>query len=347
MSVYETDSIFTLIRYDLHTKLLQGLVFVKQADKLSTCRVTFESLTRFLDERKADMAADPLLLLPTLLSFQQFRSHEPVRWRDSVLDLEGWLGVTRRRDHLDDQGYPEPSDRLAFLNAQQASLALEMDDAGASARSILLLLEQAARLVRVCGGLERCPGDVEMAIECRAVSARLYVLQVDMCAANMQTLKRALFNRMGEADNQTMKGIAVIGLVFLPTMLVASVVQAGFSNGQGANPGGGGLGVSSFWSMFLSLCVGLTVLVMGVWVAWERYGYRWLEKLRNMEVNNRWQQERQLYSLPYENELRRAQLGDLESQLNNLETFPQYADGRHRTICTNRQYCIHNRQSSF
>jgi hypothetical protein len=340
ISVYETDSIFILVRYDIATHLLQGVVFLKQVDMLSTCPLTFDSLARFLDERRAEMAADPLMLLPTLLSFLQFRSHEPVRWRHSVLRFESWLGVTRRRDHLDHMGYQGPSDRFAFLNAQQASLALEIDDAGASARSILLLLEQVGRLVRVCEGVAPCPSDAEMVTESRAVSARLYVIQVDMSAAHMQTLKGALYNRMGEADNQTMKGIAVIGLVFLPTMLVASMVQAGFSNGQGTNPSIDGWAASQFWSMFLSLCVGLTALVMGLWVAWERYGYRWLEKLRKMEVKNRWQKEGQLYALQYENELRMR-------QLSKLEAFPPFSDSRHRALCTNRQYCIHNTQSSF
>jgi hypothetical protein len=337
ISVYETDSIFILVRYDLTASLLKGLVFAKQADKLSTCPLTFSSLARFLDERRADVAADPLLLLPALLSFQQHRSHEPVRWRDSVLGLEGWLGVTRRRDHLDHQGYPGPSDRFAFLNAQQASLALDLDEAGAAARSIALVLEQVGRLARICAEVERCPGEAEMAIECRTVSARLYVLQVDMCAANMQTIKVALYNRMGEADNQTMKGIAVIGLVFLPTMLVASVFQAGSSNSPGSSSGGNGLIASNFWSLFPSLCVGLTALVMGMWVAWERYGYRWLESLRNMEVKRRWQEEQQRYSLPYENELR----------IRQLSMSAQFDDSGHRTICTNRQYCIHNRQRSY
>jgi hypothetical protein len=185
--------------------------------------------------------------------------------------------------------------------------------------------------------VERCPGEAEMAVECRMVSARLYVLQVDMCAAHMQTIKGALYNRMGEADNQTMKGIAVIGLVFLPTMLVASVFQAGSSNSQGSSSGGNGLVASKFWSLFPSLCVGLTVLVMGMWVAWERYGYRWLENLRNMEVKHRWQKDGQLCLLPYENELR----------IRQLSKSAQFDDSGHRKICTNLQYCVHNRQRSF
>jgi hypothetical protein len=338
ISVYETDSIFILVRYDITGRLLKGLVFTKEVDKLATCPLTFRSLERFLDERRDDAASDPLMIITTLLSFLEMRSHEPVRWRDSILALEGRLGVTRRREHLDELGYPEPSDRFAFLNAQQASLALELHDAGAAARSIALLLGRISRLVRLCEGVGRCPSPVELATECREVTARLYVLQVDMCAADVTTLEGGLYNRMGEAYNQTMKGIAVIGLVFLPTMLVSGVFQAGSGGGQGSSGSGSyGLDARSFWSLFMSLCAALTVLMIAAWVAWERCGYRWMEQIRNLEVEHHWKQDRELYSVACESELRSQQ----------LSRSAQPIDSRHRAICTNRRFCIDNKQRGF
>jgi hypothetical protein len=344
MAVYETDAIFILVRYDIVAQVLTGLIFFKQFDGLSTCTLTLNSIVSFLNERRDEIQVAPLILLPTLLSFLQFRSHTPIRWRVSLLNAEARLGVTRRRDFLDLKGYPAAIDDFAFLNAHLSSLAHELDDTAAATKSIRLLHAQVGRVVRICEGFERCPSMAELAAECKEVYAQLFDLQVGMSRGNGQTLQGALYNKIGVAENQRMKVIAVISLMFLPTTLVAGVFGAGIISVQGAHSGSGsGQVVSKLWPLFLLLCVGLTVLVFGLWIAWERHGNRWLRKLGRMDVQGRWQTQQPVGYVPFEKKLREKQLSESQESLAQLER-----DGRQRSNCSDGYYCLeHNKEYTF
>jgi len=330
MATYETDAILILIRYDIASQVLKGLVFFKQMDVLSKCDITFDSIIPFLDERKDEIEETPLTLLPILLSFLQFRSHNSVNWRVSPLNAEGELGVTHRRDFMDAKGYPKANDDLAFLNAHLASMAHELDDTVAAASNVQLLLKQTALAVRICKGADPCPGKAELMAECRAVNAQLYVEQVQMSIANMQTLKGALYNKIGAAENRTTKSIAVLGLVVLPTMLVSNVFAAGIFNLQGPSSNVDGGVVSKSWPLFLSLCVGLTGLMLSMWTLWERCGNRWLENLGNTEVQNRWRKDGQPTSVPQETELRKMLI------IKSKKGLVQFR----RSHCTDGYFCI-------
>jgi len=332
ISTYETDAILILVRYDIASQVLKGLVFFKQMDSLSKCDIRFDSIIPFLDERKDEIEETPLIILPILLSFLQFRSHNSVKWRVDLHNAEGELGVTRRRDFLDAKGYRKATDDFAFLNAHLASTAHELDDTVAAAKNIQLLLQQTAKVVRICDGVERCPSRAELMAECRAVNAQLYAEQVQMSIANMQTLRGALYSRMGAAENRTAKSIAMLGLVVLPTMLVSNVFATGILNLQGTYSNVDGGTVSKLWPWFLSLCVGLTALMFSLWTLWERCGARWLEKLGNTEIQKRWRQEGQPDFVPQATEMRKVQKIESEKALVQF--------GRQRSFCSDGYICM-------
>ncbi|KAG4442017.1 hypothetical protein IFR05_002485 [Cadophora sp. M221] len=74
----------------------------------------------------------------------------------------------------------------------------------------------------------------------------------------------ALITRAGYEDGSALKAIQVLGAVYLPISLAASIFGMGFFNTSPNNQGQGILVVSSHWWEFILLAVALTTVTVGI-----------------------------------------------------------------------------------
>jgi hypothetical protein len=125
---------------------------------------------------------------------------------------------------------------------------------------------------------------------------------------------------------------------------VSGVFSAGIFSVQGAQSSScGGQIVSELWPLFLLLCIGLTVLMFGLWVAWERYGKCRLRNHGSMNVRGCWQAGQVVDYTPYENERGKTWLSKSQRGLARLER-----DKRQRSHCSDAYYCLeHSRENTF
>jgi hypothetical protein len=88
-------------------------------------------------------------------------------------------------------------------------------------------------------------------------------------------------------DSSSMKAIAALTMIFLPTSAVSSFFGMAFFDGQA-----GILTVANEWWMFLAVTVPLTATVVIIWRLWELFGLRApsssLERLKDLRTRQTW-----------------------------------------------------------
>lgn len=314
MSTYEIDSVLFLLRYDIVSKVLRGVVAFKAMDHLSITPLRMDYISNWLEIHQDDIVDEPLVFVPTLFRLIQLRSHTSVRWRTALYDAESRLGVTRDEHFLED--YPEISYDYDLLNAELASLGKHLADTRMSASTVKSHIANFDKIIRKCWKDNEIPVLLEQEIDGVINQADSYLLQVDTNQTNLQGLNTVLYNRINEHETQTTKSLAVIGLIFFPSNLVCAIFASGIfnlNNNNNDSPSSSSSNsnqlsafrVSKYWHIFLFSCLGLTLLVLSLWIFWNRYCRRWLDRLKKSNLDGQWPQRRQIGE---EIELRKAQI---------------------------------------
>lgn len=111
-------------------------------------------LILWFTKNEAMLQRNSLLILNVILEFIQFRTHEYVRWREELYNLEGRLGVTRDGERLKQHGFSHVDHDFALLNADLAGVAQKLADTELSASTFLKQAMELQRLIGICEDYE-------------------------------------------------------------------------------------------------------------------------------------------------------------------------------------------------
>lgn len=288
MSVFENDSYFCVLRYDIAIGVASCLLFLKPMDYLKTKPLEPEDMMRWLDAKRDILSRHPLLVANAILEFMQLRAHEYLRWRLELYNMASRLGVTRNGQLLLMRGYEDVSYDFGLLNADLAGIAKQIADTELSSSTMMEQAKSLQRLVKIC---EACEADSDPSqkhprglpeqdeeIQATITRAELYLKHTKMIQDVLQSLTAVLYNRINKQDTGAMKTIAVVTLVFLPATFVSAVFSTGIWNFHASEPQDHPKTVSKHGWVYLLVCILSTSLTILSWVCWYRWGRHWLEK---------------------------------------------------------------------
>jgi hypothetical protein len=316
LSSYEVDSYLVIARYDIAANSIRAIVSFKSVDQVTLAPVRRSNVIGWLEAHAHLLQEQPLTLIPILLSLLQQRNHAPVRWRSYVLAAEGKLGVTRRRLFLENSGYPQISYDYELISAELASLGRDLSDTRMSASTIRLQIMTFDRIVGmfVQHRSSFTTSALLLAQEIDGVVARVdnYLIQVEASQNILGGLNNVLSNRINQHETGVLKSIAVIGLIFLPLNLVAAIFASGIvdlGNNQvlispTVSPASR-YSQHNYTPLFVSICLGVTLLTVFLWALWTHLGTRWFDRLHKSRLSTPWPVQRQI---PMEEALREKQL---------------------------------------
>jgi hypothetical protein len=247
-STYEHDSFFCLIRYEILTRRTRCLVFLKSFDQLKKSSLTLPTIMSYLDAHKETLQPQPLLIFNVILSLLQSRSHDFLRWRQQLYDIEARIGVSSNLNSLRKSKYSEVEYDFSKLNADLTGVARNIADNELSVSTI--------------------------------TRAEMYLKHTKMTQDVLQSLTAALYNRINKSDTRSMKTIAVATLFFLPATFVSAIFSTGIFNFQaGENPGEERV-ISKYGWVYLVVSLVLTALTLVVWTVLFLWGEMWLDNMR-------------------------------------------------------------------
>ncbi|KAF8861944.1 hypothetical protein BDZ45DRAFT_687218 [Acephala macrosclerotiorum] len=289
MSVFENDSFFCLLRYDVVEGVAKCILFLKSMDYLKNKVLESEDMVRWLESKRSILCRWPLLIANAILEFMQLRAHEYLRWRLELYNMESRLGVTPNGQLLLMRGYEDVSYDFGLLNADLAGIAKQIADTELSSSTMMEQAKSLQRLVKIC---ETCKADSDPSqnhprtlseqdeeIQATITRAELYLKHKKMAQDVLQSLTAVLYNRINKQDTNAMKTIAVVTLVFLPATFVSAVFSTGIFNFHASEALGHPKTVSKYGWVYLLVCILSTTLTILSWVCWYKWGRHWLEKL--------------------------------------------------------------------
>ncbi|KAG4441177.1 hypothetical protein IFR05_003348 [Cadophora sp. M221] len=299
MAVYENDAFLCLLRYDIEQRTAKCLVFVKEVDYLKHTPLEPCVLSSWLDENEEILQRHPLMILNVILRLIQFRAHEYVRWRMQLYNMESRLGVTRDADTLMRSGYAEVCYDFGILNADVAGLAKSVADTKLSASTILAHTKSLQRLIGICEECEvlSAPDQVPLPrlstseqreeLEATITRAELYLGHIEMVQGGvLQSLTAVLYNRISKQENQSVKAISVVALVFVPPAFVSAVFSTGIFDFHATEPKDQPRTVSKYGWIYLLACVVCEGITLLLWVCWHRWIRVWWENLEFLKMHS-------------------------------------------------------------
>lgn len=301
MATLENDSFFSLLRYHIAKSEAKVIIFFKPVDHINRTPLYLSKIIAWLDSNSELLRRHPLMILGAFLSFMQFRAHEFLRWRLELNNMEARLGVTRESESLRQGGYSEISYDFTAMNADLAGLSKKIADSELSASILLEHGKCFQRLVVLCEDYEahyksplREPatellGTTEQREVLKSIVARgeLYIKQSKMLQDVLTSLEAVLYNRINKQDTQSMKTIAIVSLVFLPTTFVSTIFATGIFNFHASDPPDNPRTISKYGWIYLLACILFTCLTLASWVCWHKWGRVGLEKLEFSHISTK------------------------------------------------------------
>jgi len=310
-STYEHDAFFFLLRSDLLTGRTQCLLFFKTFDRLKTSTLKLSTVANYLHSHEG-LQAQPLGIFNVILSLLQARSHDFLRWRQQLYDIEARIGVSANLSVLRLSNYSPIEYDYGKLNADLTGVARNIAD---NELSVSTMLEHASSFLRVADVCERVRRTATVATTASAISANsttpvaaagapvtsygdlsfsilheeiqstitraeMYLKHTKMTQDVLASLTAALYNRINKSDTRSMKTIAVVTLFFLPSLFVAAIFSTGIFNFQAGESPEEERVISRYGWVYLLVTLLLTGLTLIVWTVWFAWGEMWLDTLR-------------------------------------------------------------------
>jgi Mg2+ and Co2+ transporter CorA len=105
-----------------------------------------------------------------------------------------------------------------------------------------------------------------------------------MCENVIQNLSAVLYNRINKCESSLMKTIAVVTVLFLPATFISAVFASGVFNLHGNEEPGRERVVSRNGWIYLTVCLLLSAVTLGLWTCWYLWGGAWLESGRRKRM---------------------------------------------------------------
>ena len=240
------------------------------------------------------------MVVSVILERMQSRIQDYRYWRERLYGMEARLGITRNLEVLKKGKYTAISHNFEGLNADIGELARRAADNKLIAAT---LLEQAKLIHRLAGISEQLqnpaiitsnssvagPPISQNCEELQSIisSAELYVKQMEMVQAVIESQADMLYNRITKQDSESMKTIAVVTLLLLPATFVSVVFASGIFNFQAGEPEDDARIISRYGWIYLLVCVVVTVCTLIFWAAWYFWGRKKLERWKFSRIQNR------------------------------------------------------------
>ncbi|CZR54672.1 uncharacterized protein PAC_04556 [Phialocephala subalpina] len=288
ISVFENDSFFFLLRYNILLGAVKCLLLLKSMGYLKTKPLKVQDMIQWLETKRGILCRRPLLIVNAILEFMQSRAHEYLRWRLELYNMESRLGVTRNGQLLLMRGYEDVSYDFGLLNADLASIAKQIADTELSVSTMMEQAKAFQRLVKICEACEAESGtnkkqpltvsEQDEEVQATITRAELYLKHTKMAQDVLQSLTAVLYNRINKQDTDSMKTIAVVTLVFLPATFISAVFSTGIFHFHASEAPDHPKTVSRYGWVYLLVCILSTTLTILSWVCWYKWGRHWLVK---------------------------------------------------------------------
>lgn len=240
VSTYEHHAFLCLFRTEISgpgVGSTKCLLFLKP---LMTIFEEEHRIREVLDTHRTDLDLHPLLMLNVVLSLLQADAHDFLKWRQQIYSIEARLGVSRDSSKLPEFSYPMIDYNFTILNADLASTARVIAD---NALSVNTMLDHARALLRIISIYEEIKDEINASpapttatprtrrlyslqqeeVQATIVRAQLYLHQAKMTQNVLTRLTAVLYDRINKSDTRSMKTIAIVKLLFLPSTFVSAI----------------------------------------------------------------------------------------------------------------------------
>lgn len=184
-------------------------------------------------------------------------------------------------------GYSGTSFEFSVLNGELSAISRQIADSRLSASSMLGHAKALQRIAPLCKKFERGENsdstetsEQNEETQSTITRAEFYLEHLKMCDKVIQNWTTALHNRMNESDSTSMKTIAVVTLLFLPSTFVSTVFSSGIFNFHANEEAPNEKVVSKYGWIYLMLCLLLTAIAFIIWFSWYFYGGPLAEKMK-------------------------------------------------------------------
>jgi CorA-like Mg2+ transporter protein len=291
LATYETDGFWMVLRYDMRSKAVSCMMFVKTKNFVRNGHLRARDVHGYLEKHTERIKSHPFLVVSVILERMQSRIQDYRYWRERLYDMEARLGITRNLEVLKKGKYTAISHNFEGLNADFGELARRAADNKLIAATLLEQTKLIHRLAEISEKLESPPGP-PISQNCEELqsiisSAELYVKHMEMVQAVIESQANMLYNRITKQDSESMKTIAVVALLFLPATFVSAVFASGIFNFQAGEPEDNARTISRYGWIYLLVCVVVTVCTLIFWAAWYFWGRKKLERWKFSRIQNR------------------------------------------------------------